>query len=511
MTDYDPLEVSAVGDNYRITDSVTCRGVNIYYGVGGQSIRASALQQSCYIMPGTLFNERSVEQTYSSFSSLNAVRYTSIKFTEVRKGDSTALDCTVLTAPAKRHGVRFDVEGTNSAGDMGFASSMTYQHRNLFKGSELFSAKIHGGYEYLSSTNERGNYWEFSGETSLLFPHFMFPFVSYDFRRRIRATTEFNLSYDQQRRPEYFRSIVSGGWIYHWQNRMNTLARHTFRLLDVNYVFLPFIEREFKERLPETTALYNYSDRFVVSSGYVYTFNNYDPLERRRNNYSFRVAIETAGDLLYALSNLTGAEKDVNGRFRLFGINYSEFMKLDLDFSRSLMLDTRNSFAFHIGTGIAYPYGNSREIPFERRYYAGGANSNRGWSVRSLGPGRMALTDSTSFAQQTGDIRLDASLEYRSRVFWKLELALFLDAGNIWTIYDYDYQKNGVFDFRTFYKEIAVSYGLGVRLDFDYFLVRLDAGLKAYNPQADNNNRWALYKPNFKDNFALHFAVGYPF
>jgi outer membrane protein assembly factor BamA len=511
LTDYDPLNPETTGDDYVITDSARAHGVSIYYGNNGRSIRPNVLQQSCYLTPGRLYNERNVEQTYSSYASLNALRYSSIKFDEYEKNDTMMLDCTILTAPAKKQGVRFDVDGTNSAGDVGFASSLTYQHRNLFKGSELFSAKVRGGYEYLSASQEHGNYWEFAGETSLHFPHFLFPFVSYGFRRKIRATTEFKMSYDQQRRPEYQRSIVSGGWIYHWQNRVNALARHTFNLMDLNYVFLPKIDSTFKSTLPETTRLYNYSDQFIMSMGYIYSFNNYDPLERSRNTYSLRVAIESAGNLMYALSSMFGAEKDANGRYQLFGIGYSQFLKGDIDFARSLTIDARNSFAFHIGVGLAYPFGNTNEIPFERRYYSGGANSNRGWSVRSLGPGSMQKDGTTSFVHQVGDVRLDANMEFRSKLFWKFELAFYVDAGNIWTIHKYDYQPDGNLDFKRFYREIAVSYGLGLRLDFDYFLVRFDTGLKAYDPQERGSKRWAVTKPNFYDHFAWHFAVGYPF
>jgi outer membrane protein assembly factor BamA len=512
LTDYDPLNPDAAGDDTdAVTNPVTSHGVKIYYGKGGLNIRPGVLQQSCYLTPGSLYNERNVEQTYASYSSLKALRYMSIQFEESEEADTMKLNCPILTAPERKQGVRFDVEGTNSAGDVGVASSMTYQHRNLFKGSELFSAKIRGGYEFLSSAEQKGNYWEFAGETSLHFPHVLFPFVSYDFRRKIRATTEFKMSYDEMRRPEYHRSILSGGWIYHWQNRINTLARHTFKLLDINYVFLPKKNEDFISSLPETTTLYNYTDQFVVSMGYVYSFNNYDPMERRKNTYSLRVAVESAGNLMYAMSSLFNTPEDGNGFYKLFGINYSEFIKGDIDFARSLTVDERNSVAFHVGLGAAYPFGNTGELPFERRYYAGGANSNRGWSVRSLGPGSMQKTDSTTFIHQAGDIRLDANIEYRSKLFWKFELAFYIDAGNIWTIRQYDYQKNGNFDFRRFHKEIAVSYGLGLRLDFDYFLVRLDSGFKAYNPQETGSKKWVISHPDFKNNFAWHFAVGYPF
>ena len=511
LTGYDPLNPNKTEDEYLATDSAKIRDIAVYYGRDGRNIRANVFQQSNYLMPGRLFNERNVEQTYTSFSALNALRYVSIKFDEYEQADTMRLDCTILTAPAEKQGIRYDVEGTNSAGDFGFASSLTYQHRNIFKGSELFSAKLHGGYESLSSSMESGNYWELAGETSLHFPRFLFPFLNFDVRHKIRATTEFKMSYDRQRRPEYQRSVVSGGWIYHWQNRINTLERHTIKLLDVNYVFLQNIDADFKNSLPETTALYHYSDQFIVSMGYIYSFNNYDPLERGRNTSSLRVALESAGNIMYAMSNLLGTKKDENGRYKLFGINYSEFLKGEVDFARGLTIDKRNSIAFHIGLGTAYPFGNTNEIPFDRRYYSGGANSNRGWSIRSLGPGSMKRDSATMFVHQAGDIRMDANLEYRSKLFWRFELAFYVDAGNIWTIYKYDYQPDGNFDFNRFYKEIAVSYGLGLRLDFDYFLVRFDTGMKAFNPQERGLQRWAISHPNLRGNFAWHFAVGYPF
>ena len=510
ITDYDPL--NSTGEFHPV-DSVLKGGIWIYYGKERRSIRPGVLKRASYFRQNELYNEWNAQQTYSAFSALRALRHVNIKYQELEENDTLKLNCTIFTAPAKSQGFGVDLEGTNSDGDFGFATSLNYQHRNLFKGSELFSAKIRGAYESLSANKESGlgNYWEFSGETSLNFPTFLFPFASENFRRDIRATTEFKLSYNHQRRPEYQRAILSGGWSYIWQDRTNSLARHTFKLLDVNYVYLPHIDQEFKDSLPANIALYNYSNQFIVSSGYVYSFNNYDPLKRGRNTYSFRLGIEFAGNILYALSSLVNAPKDENGRYKLLGINYSQYVKGDIDFARSIIIDDRNSFAFHIGGGVGYPYGNRKEMPFERTYFSGGANSNRGWSVRSLGPGSMPVDKNTTFVNQIGDIRFDVNLEYRSKLFWRFETAAFVDAGNIWTIRSYDHQPEGNFDFTRFYKEIAVSYGLGLRLDFDYFLLRFDTGLKAYNPQEEGSRKWAIARPNLHDNFAWHFAVGYPF
>lgn len=511
LTDYNALGLDQTDNRFLPTDTVKTKEVTILYGQNGKSIRPGVLRKSTYISPGQLYNERNVEQTYSALSSLRALKNINIRFDEFQENDTMKLNCTILTSPAKLQSFGVDVEGTHSAGDLGFAASLNYQHRNIFKGSEVFSARVRGAYEYLSGGKALGleNYWELGGEVSVLFPRFVFPFLSYDFRRKLRASTELKLSYNSQTRPEYERSIVSGAWNYIWQDRSNVLARHTFKLFDLNYVFLQNVSRDFLELLPPAMIEYNYTNQFIMATGYTYTFNNYTPQNRLRNTHSLRASFEAAGNLLYGLSSLVNAKKE-DGRYTLFGIGYAQYVKGDIDLSKGIVLDNRNRLALHLGVGVAVPYGNAKQLPFERRYFSGGGNSVRGWSVRELGPGSMP-TDSANFALQVGDIRLDMNIEYRTKLFWKFELAAFIDAGNIWTIRPYEKQPKGNFDFSRFYREIAVSYGLGLRLDFDFFLVRFDTGFKAYNPQERGSKRWAITHPNFTNNFAWHFAVGYPF
>ena len=226
--------------------------------------------------------------------------------------------------------------------------------------------------------------------------------------------------------------------------------------------------------------------------------------------YTIRVAAETAGNLLYGISNMIGQSKE-NGTYKVVGINYSQYVKLDADYSYTHSFNPKSSIAFHVGAGAAVPYGNSKVLPFEKRFYAGGANSVRGWGVRTLGPGSYFATNSVnSFIYQCGDIRLDLNVEYRAKLFWVLELGAFIDAGNIWTIKEYEDQPGGVFKFNKFYEQIALSYGLGIRMDFTYFLLRLDMGMKAHNP-ASGQERWPLIHPNWNRDSAFHFSVGYPF
>lgn len=514
VADYDPLK-SELENSMSLRDTMKAGDIYVVYA-NRRFIRPSALARSVYLAPGKQYDESNVEQTYSSFARLRALKNINIRFREFEENDSLKLDCSILAAPTKLQGFGVELEGTHSAGDLGFASSVNYQHRNLFRRSETFSFKVRGAYEALGSSKSSidGNYWEFGAETGLMFPQFVFPFVSESFKRRMKATTEFKIGYSFQTRPEYQRTILSGGWSYIWQDRLNTQSRHVFKLVDIDYVHLPKIDKAFADSLPESTRQYNFTDQFVLGIGYTYTFNNYVPQNKNRNTHSLRVSVEMAGNLLYGFSKVLGAHKNDKGSYSLFGIPYAQFTKVDVDFSKNIALDAKNRVAYRIGVGVGYPYGNMTKLPFERSYFSGGANSVRGWSVRSLGPGSMGLEYARSFADQVGDIRLDMNLEYRTKLFWKFEMAAYVDAGNIWTFHEDASHPKANFDFSRFYKEIAFSYGLGLRADFNFFVLRFDTGMKAYDPQQRGGKKWAIKNPNFNSrtgNFAWHFAVGYPF
>ena len=514
VADYDPLK-SELENSMSLRDTMKAGDIYVVYA-NRRFIRPSALARSVYLAPGKQYDESNVEQTYSSFARLRALKNINIRFREFEENDSLKLDCSILAAPTKLQGFGVELEGTHSAGDLGFASSVNYQHRNLFRRSETFSFKVRGAYEALGSSKSSidGNYWEFGAETGLMFPRFVFPFVSESFKRRMKATTEFKIGYSFQTRPEYQRTILSGGWSYIWQDRLNTQSRHVFKLVDIDYVHLPKIDKAFADSLPESTRQYNFTDQFVLGIGYTYTFNNYVPQNKNRNTHSLRVSVEMAGNLLYGFSKVLGAHKNDKGSYSLFGIPYAQFTKVDVDFSKNIALDAKNRVAYRIGVGVGDPYGNMTKLPFERSYFSGGANSVRGWSVRSLGPGSMGLEYARSFADQVGDIRLDMNLEYRTKLFWKFEMAAYVDAGNIWTFHEDASHPKANFDFSRFYKEIAFSYGLGLRADFNFFVLRFDTGMKAYDPQQRGGKKWAIKNPNFNSrtgNFAWHFAVGYPF
>ena len=473
-------------------------------------LRRSVLEENTLLQPGKLYNADDLQKTYNRFGRLQIVKYTNIKFTE--RPDSNVLDCNIGISTNKINSISFQPEGTNTAGDFGAAASLAYENRNLFNGAEAFSIKLRGAFEAITGLEgyQNQNYEEYSIEARLVFPRFLIPFLSKKFRRQSTAVSELFASYNMQNRPEFHRRVFSAGWRYRW-NDVSGRRSYKVDLLDLNYIYMPWISNTFRdEYLNDVNNInsilrYNYEDLFIMKFGFGMSYNN--------GNEAFKVNVETSGNLLSGISHALGSKRNGENQYTLFNIAFAQYVKGDFDYTKVFNIDRNNSLAFHCGLGIAYPYGNSKVLPFEKRYFSGGANSVRGWSVRGLGPGRFRGTDGAiDFINQTGDLKLDLNLELRSFLFWKVYGALFVDAGNIWTLRAYEEQPGGQFRFNDFYKQIAVSYGLGIRFNFDFFILRFDMGMKAINPAYETKEEhYAIFHPDFSRDFAFHFAVGLPF
>ncbi|MBD5317138.1 MAG: BamA/TamA family outer membrane protein [Bacteroides sp.] len=504
------------------TDTVMNRGYTFLYGPD-RWLTPGTLEEKCFIEPGRRYSARSVDRTYEYLSGLGIVKSINIEMRPAGTIDGhPMLDAYIMLTRNKKQGLTFDVEGTNSEGDFGFGVGLTYQHRNLAHRSRLLTAKFRASYESLSGNLDgliNNNYQEYAGEVGFTFPKFAFPFLSGGLRKRVKAVTEVALSFNYQERPEYTRIIFGAAWKYKWGDA-NNLTRRTLDLLSINYVRLPKSTLDFLDQIAPSNPLlrYSYEDHFIMDIAYSYYHTNrrLPGMTSRRSSpfqpvvYTLRASVETAGNLLRAFSAISG-QKRSDGVYKIFDIQYSQYAKAEFEYSVIRNFTQRHGLAFRVGAGVGVPYGNSSALPFEKRFYAGGANGVRGWSVRTLGPGcfdgRNSVTD---FINQCGDISLILSAEYRAKLFWILEGALFVDGGNIWTIRDYENQPGGVFRFGEFYKQIAASYGIGLRLDFTYFLLRFDLGLKAVNP-ARNQERWPIIHPDWHRDATFHFAVGYPF
>ena len=473
-------------------------------------LRQSVLENNTFLESGALYAFDDLQSTYNHFGRLGAVRYTNISFHE--RDFEPVLDCDIHVSTNKPSTISFQPEGTNTAGDLGAAVSLTYQNRNIFHGSENLSIVLRGAYEAIRGLEgySNKNFMEYSTEVRLSFPRFIAPLLSSSFRRRVNASSEVSLLYDLQNRPEFMRRVFSVAWRYKW-NDQNHHDRYQVDLLDLNYISMPWISETFKKEYLDNTdsrnsiLRYNYENLFIMKLGFGYTYNN--------GVYAIKTSVESAGNLLNLASNVFNFHQNGDGQYTFIDIAYAQYVRGMFDFTRKFVLDYNNQLVFHFGFGIAYPYGNSKILPFEKRFFSGGANSVRGWSVRSLGPGKFIGTDGRiDFINQTGDMKLDLNLEYRANLFWKFGGALFIYAGNIWTLRDYEDQPGGQFKMSEFWQQLAVSYGLGIRLNFDYFVVRFDMGMKAVNPAYENEkDHFPLLHPRLSRDFAFHFAVGLPF
>ena len=474
------------------------------------NLRKSVLSENTWIEKGRLFSSYDLQKTYNAFAKLPVVKYTSIRFTETP--DSNMLDCNVHISMNKQHSISLQPEGTNTAGDLGAALSVEYENRNVFKGAETFSIKLRGAFEAITGLEgyQNQDYEEYSLESKLSFPRFVAPFMRQSFQKKSAATSELAVSYNMQNRPEFHRRLFSAAWRYRWSNLARTKS-YKIDLIDLNYIYMPWISPTFKGEYLDNAddrnviLRYNYEDIFIMKIGF--------GLSHTGNNEAYRINIETAGNVLNAVSRLSDFDKNADGQYTLFNIAYAQYVKADFDYVKVFNLGTSGNLALHAGLGVAYPYGNSFVLPFEKRYFSGGANSVRGWSVRGLGPGKFKGVDGAiDFINQTGDVKLDLNMEYRKLLFWKIYGAAFIDAGNIWTLRQYEEQPGGEFKFNEFYEQIAVAYGIGLRLNLGYFILRFDLGMKAINPAYETTKEhYPILNHDFSRDSAFHFAVGLPF
>lgn len=488
-------------------DTIYRNNMEIVSNPQKKTFRPGIWDRKIFLQPGETYAEWKVDYSYSQLGALSAIKYANISFTEK---DSNKLDVNVLVTQDKPHSISASLEGTYSDGDLGAKLGLGYKNNNIFRGSEILNVNVYGGYEAIGSLGQINSAWDVGGEVSLTFPQLLIPTKDKKIRRT-SGTTEISVSVNHQERPEYKRIIANAGYKYSWRKRR---INYTYNLIDISYIYLPWMSEAFEDRYmkPTSSIRFSYEDHFIMRMGFGLNYSN-----KRRDNtqtsyFTLRANVRTAGNLLYGLSHLFNQQKNEEGVFSIFNIQYSQYAKADIDYAYNLRLGERARLVFHTDLGVGVPYGNATILPFEERYFTGGANSMRGWSARTLGPGNFHNSSgSIDFMKQSGDIKLDFNIEARFKIVWKLHGAVFVDAGNIWTIRDYTEQPEGQFRFDTFYKQIACNYGVGIRADFDFFVIRVDMGIKLFDPGYPiPSERWRI-SPTWKNDLAFHFAVGYPF
>ncbi|WP_301189782.1 BamA/TamA family outer membrane protein [Plebeiibacterium sediminum] len=476
-------------------------------------VKPEVLVNSTYITPGQLFQANLVDKTKNLLSSLRLYRFINIRFEEVQGATSTVdgsrlLNCFIQLVPAKFQSYSIDVEGLNSSGNLGAGGNLEYQHKNLFKGAEEFTFNIRGSMQnQLNRQSEQFNTTEFGVESRIIFPKFWMPFQIKKFRQRFNPKTSLSVAYNYQKRPDYTRTIANGKISYLWNSSKR--VSHQVTPLGVNFVLIPTVDNDFLQDIEGTFLGYSYQDHLITNTSYSFVYNQQE-VEKRKDFLYVNWNLEEAGNFLNLWSSSI-SKKNPEGYNEILGIRYAQYVQSDIDLRYHHYLNKINSMAYRFYLGVGYPYGNYDVLPFEKRYFSGGANSIRAWPVRGIGPGSYDSQDA-DYYNQTGDIKLEFNIEYRFKLFWILESALFLDVGNIYTIRKDISPEGGLFEFNNFTSKLAVGTGLGLRFDFKYFIFRLDSGMKLRNPVEEKGHRWIPTNRKYTwDDFAMNFAIGYPF
>ena len=466
-------------------------------------IRTYILEELNVLHPGMPYSARAVNATYSRLSNLSVFNSVNITMNPV---SDDVVDCDINLLNGGVQGVKANLEASvNSTGLFGISPQLNYYHKNLFHGGELFNLGLKGNFQF--KLNEPVRSTEFSISSTLRIPKFI-GLPNTLFRGPNVPHTDLTLGFSYQDRPEYKRTMITTSFGY-----TGSLGRNFF------YQFYPFqanivrlfnVSESFMERLSEDLFLMNaYMDHFDVGvGGMLYYTTDASAIPKRSFRYG-RLYLDLSGNVLSLFNS--AMPTDGLGNHTIWNVPYAQYVRGELQLGQTLRFGDGGSqaVAFRFLVGAGYGYGNSTTIPFEKQFYAGGANSMRGWQARALGPGGVEpWTEYFLIPSQTGEFKMEANVEYRFPIVWKLEGALFGDVGNIWDLKGTEWLERSSFSFDT----IAADWGLGIRVNLDFILVRIDLGAKVYEPSRPVGER--LIGPEMwlqKGNYALHFGVGYPF
>ena len=459
--------------------------------------RDKIIEELNMVHMGDLYNESLINDTYNRLASLKVFNNVGI---EVSQLSDTLLDCSINLSQSKIHGFKISLEAsTNSSYLIGISPQLTYTNKNLFRGGEWLSLNFHGNFQFKVSDNIRANEYGISGLIS--FPRFLGIPLSHHKGSNI-PRTEVNASFNHQSRPEYTRSVIASS--YGYTGKVSRKFSYQVFPVKLNIVKLLAMSDDFSRTLEKNPfmrdAYRTHLDAGVSGMLYYSTSPEINP----KTTYSYaRISTDISGNIL----SLLGAEK-------VFGVPVSQYIRGELSLGHNYRFGYKNNqvLAFRVLAGAGYAYGTSSILPFDKQFYVGGANSLRGWPARSIGPGNAPMDKTFYLPSQAGDLKLEANMEYRFGLFWKMNGAVFVDAGNVWTLNERDAEDQPGINTRFSFDSIAANWGIGLRCDLDFIVIRIDHGLRLYDPSMDAAHRWKGPAQWYSEGaFALHFGIGYPF
>ena len=543
--DYDPNRAVQNAGYAGELDTLEYRGVYFVYR-RDLNVRPDVLMRAINIYPNYLYDADDVNRAYDNLMKLNYFRSASILFSELADtlggmisyiGDESEsgaftqegyLDCTIQCTPGTRQSYNIDLEGTSTSTYYGALVTLGYQNRNLLKGAESIDFSLTTGYEFMRVLG-RKNSIELGGAVGVSFPRFIAPFRVDRYNRFNNVRTRAELSVNYQDRPFYTRTLTSGNWGYSWSN--HKFSSFVLRPIDISVVHVSKLDTTstYYANLRNPYLINSFDSQLIAGISGSYIYNN-QLKEVNGNTFRLRLNAETNGNLLNLLSPILTREfydtEKGESYYRLFGIWYAQYVRGDLDLSYKIATGPKTALAarFYIGAGHSYGNSANTSIPFERQFYAGGPNSMRGWQVRTLGPGSVLADEykppaggetggesAVTYPAQVGNFKLETNLEFRFPVYKFLNGAVFADLGNIWLIgkRHADVEPEAYFKFNRFYDQLALNTGLGARMDFGFFLFRIDWGIRLHDPNKPSGEKW-MRNLTLRQT-AFSFSVGYPF
>ncbi len=480
-------------------------------------IRPSTFKQTIQIMQGRPYRQRMVTGTYSALSSLKMFANSSIEFDSVPCDTANLLNCNILLRRANTHSMKLQFESTNSGGDLGISGSVTYTNKNIFKGAEVLTVSLKGGLEAqeiinLGNVEDEGrifNTGELIFNSSVYFPKFLSPIPLKNFAIGYQPKTTLSLGGSIQKRYAYSRYINMASFGYDWKT--NPRLQFIISPLYLNYVkvnpipeFQAILNQESNQRIKD-----QYTSHFVFGGRYSVIYNTQN-INRSKSYIYVRANLESSGGIL-SLFNDTKLISTQDDHHEFLGIRYAQFFRGDIDFRQYLKLGENTWIVTRQLVGMGLPYGNSYDMPFERSFYSGGSLGMRGWNYRKLGPGAYVPEDDSNI-ERIGDIQIECNAELRFPIYSMVNGAVFMDAGNVWNYHANELLPNGEFHFDTFYDQIAIDAGIGLRFDFKMVILRLDMALPIRYPYPNEMGKhWKDGDELDLDELRFVFNIGYPF
>lgn len=513
------------------TDSTVRRYFTVRYHGKRPPLRPRVIMADLKLRPRQLYSYDNYLESVSKMNAMGLFSMTDFVFTP---RDTTAtcdtLDLTINCTFEKPWDTYIETNfNARTIGRVGPELKLGVTRRNAFRGGEKIDINVHGSYEWATSGGSSMNNYEYGMDASIEFPRIIAPFFGgnrvrrdkngHRIRRRRFYSTPVTLAKASTNiiyRPDYYKMhVVSGEWTYKWQS--SERSRHEFSPLTVKYQFMNSHTDAYEVLVAANPYLSaTMQDYFIPEMRYTYTYTS---PSGKSHPIRWETTIAESGNFV-SLAYMIGGKKWNEKDKTLFKNPYSQFLKIETDFTKTWNLNSASQLVGHLNAGYLWYYGNSDWVPNSEMFYVGGANSIRAFEVRGLGPGRFATTGTKSldYLLRNGSIKLVGNLEYRQRLFGNLSGAVFLDAGNVWTDPSDSYENEedntyfapGKFKMRHFLKDIAVGTGIGIRYDLDFLVLRLDWGIGLHVPY-DTGKSGYFNTDGFKKNQTLHFAIGYPF